>query len=165
MNNCTLHSLNYLKQFPTPLISIVAKFVSFVSGGLAGILLILGILGESILEGHVSFFFYCILCVTQSIPSTFKFSFLYGLWFMKVFGRNLFWYTVIFGTIATVSRKVVADELQVIDPEGAMTLVVQHTHYMPKRWRGKESSELVRKEFETLFQVIHFPEFLQSNHK
>ncbi|RCV42108.1 hypothetical protein SETIT_9G189200v2 [Setaria italica] len=121
MNNCTLHSLNYLKQFPTPLISIVAKFVSFVSGGLAGILLILGFLGESILEGHV-------------------------------FGRNLFWYTVVFGTIATVSRKVVADELQVIDPEGAMTLVVQHTHYMPKRWRGKESSELVRKEFETLFQ-------------
>jgi autophagy-related protein 9 len=75
---------------------------------------------------------------------------------MKVFGRNLFWYTVVFGTIATVSRKVVADELQVIDPEGAMTLVVQHTHYMPKRWRGKESSEPVRKEFETLFQVIHF---------
>ncbi|CAN6310440.1 unnamed protein product [Urochloa humidicola] len=121
MNNCTLHSLNYLKQFPTPLISIVAKFVSFVSGGLAGILLILGFLGESILEGHI-------------------------------FGRNLFWYTVVFGTIATVSRKVVADELQVIDPEGAMTLVVQHTHYMPKRWRGKENSELVRKEFETLFQ-------------
>ena len=54
MDNCTLHSLNYLKQFPTPLISIVAKFVSFVSGGLAGILLILGFLGESILEGHVS---------------------------------------------------------------------------------------------------------------
>ncbi|KAF8682057.1 hypothetical protein HU200_045517 [Digitaria exilis] len=121
MNNCTLHSLNYLKQFPTPLISIVAKFVSFVSGGLAGILLILGFLGESILEGHV-------------------------------FGRNLLWYTVVFGTVATVSRKVVSDELQVIDPEGAMTLVVQHTHYMPKRWRGKEGSELVRKEFETLFQ-------------
>ena len=54
MDNCTLRSLNYLKQFPTPLISIVAKFVSFVSGGLAGILLILGFLGESILEGHVS---------------------------------------------------------------------------------------------------------------
>lgn len=82
-----------------------------------------------------------------------------SLWLMKVFGRNLFWYTVVFGTIATVSRKVVADELQVIDPEGAMTLVVQHTHYMPKRWRGKESSELVRKEFETLFQVIPSPLF------
>ncbi|XP_062200971.1 autophagy-related protein 9-like isoform X2 [Phragmites australis] len=121
MNNCTVQSVNYLKQFPTPLISIIAKFISFVSGGLAGILLILGVLGESILEGHV-------------------------------FGRNLFWYTVVFGTIAAVSRKVVADELQVIDPEGAMSLVVQQTHYMPKRWRGKESSELVRKEFEMLFQ-------------
>jgi hypothetical protein len=48
----------------------------------------------------------------------------------------------------------VADELQVIDPEWTMCLVVQQTHYMPKRWRGKESSELVQREFETLFQVI-----------
>jgi autophagy-related protein 9 len=72
---------------------------------------------------------------------------------LKIFGRNLFWYTIVFGTIAAISRKVVADELQVIDPEGAMCLVVQQTHYMPKRWRGKESSELVRREFETLFQV------------
>ena len=78
---------------------------------------------------------------------------------MKIFGRNLFWYTIVFGTIAAISRKVVADELQVIDPEGAMCLVVQQTHYMPKRWRGKESNELVRKEFETLFQV---PEFSYS---
>uniref|UniRef100_A0A453M2H4 Autophagy-related protein 9 n=1 Tax=Aegilops tauschii subsp. strangulata TaxID=200361 RepID=A0A453M2H4_AEGTS len=121
MNNSAVHSLNYLKQFPTPLISIIAKFVSFVSGGLAGALIIMGFLGESILEGHI-------------------------------FGRNLFWDTIVFGTIAAISRKVVADELQAIDPEGAMCLVVQQTHYMPKRRRGKESNELVRKEFETLFQ-------------
>jgi autophagy-related protein 9 len=74
-------------------------------------------------------------------------------YFLKIFGRNLLWYAIVFGTIAATSRKVVADELQVIDPEGAMRLVVQQTHYMPKRWRGKESSELVRREFETLFQV------------
>ncbi|TVU47741.1 hypothetical protein EJB05_07350 [Eragrostis curvula] len=121
MNNSAVHSLNYLKQFPTPLVSIIAKFVSFVSGGLAGALIIIGFVGESILEGHIM-------------------------------GRNLFWYAIVFGTIAAVSRKVVADELQVIDPEGTMCLVVQQTHYMPKRWRGKESSELVRREFETLFQ-------------
>ncbi|KAK3147818.1 hypothetical protein QOZ80_3BG0287130 [Eleusine coracana subsp. coracana] len=121
MNNSAVHSLNYLKQFPTPLVSIMAKFVSFVSGGLAGALIIIGFVGESILEGHI-------------------------------FGRNLFWYAIVFGTIAAISRKVVADELQVIDPEGTMCLVVQQTHYMPKRWRGKESSELVRREFETLFQ-------------
>jgi hypothetical protein len=54
------HSLNYLNQFPTPLVSIVAKFVSFVSGGLAGALIIIGFVGESILEGHVSpIFLHC----------------------------------------------------------------------------------------------------------
>ncbi|NP_001105821.2 autophagy protein 9 [Zea mays] len=120
MNNSAVHSLNYLKQFPTPLVSIMAKFVSFVSGGLAGALIIIGFVGESILEGHI-------------------------------FGRNLLWYTIVFGTIAAISRKVVADELQVFDPEGAMCLAVHQTHYMPKRWRGKENSELVRREFETLF--------------
>lgn len=35
-----------------------------------------------------------------------------------------------------------------------MAMVVQHTHYMPKRWRGKENTEVVRLEFATLFQVI-----------
>lgn len=58
MNNSAVHSLNYLKQFPTPLISIMAKFISFVSGGLAGALIIIGFLGESVLEGHVSYFFH-----------------------------------------------------------------------------------------------------------
>jgi autophagy-related protein 9 len=124
MNNGAVHSLNYLKQFPTPLVSIMAKFVSFVSGGLAGALIIIGFVGESILEGHI-------------------------------FGRNLLWYTIVFGAIAAVSRKVVVDELQVIDPEGAMCLAVHQTHYMPKRWRGKESSELVRREYDTLFPVTN----------
>ncbi|OIW21767.1 hypothetical protein TanjilG_10666 [Lupinus angustifolius] len=52
------------------------------------------------------------------------------------------------------SRAVIKDELLVLDPEGAMSMVVQHTHYMPKRWRGKESTENVRIEFETLFQRV-----------
>lgn len=73
---------------------------------------------------------------------------------MQIFGRNLFWYAAVFGTITAISRAAVTDELLVLDPEGAMSLVVQHSHYMPKRWRGKENTEIVRMEFETLFQVI-----------
>ena len=79
---------------------------------------------------------------------------------MQIFGRNLFWYAAVFGTITAISRAAVTDELLVLDPEGAMSLVVQHTHYLPKRWRGKENSELVRIEFETLFQVICWHRFL-----
>ncbi|CAA6653869.1 unnamed protein product [Spirodela intermedia] len=115
------HASGFLKQFPSPIISLVAKFISFVSGGFAAVLIIIAFLEESLLEGHI-------------------------------FGRNLFWYAAVFGTVTAISRAAVSDEPHVIDPEGAMSLVVQHTHYMPKRWRGKENTYSVRREFETLFQ-------------
>ncbi|XP_059660372.1 autophagy-related protein 9 [Cornus florida] len=121
INSSIAHASDYLKQFPSPIISIIAKFISFVFGGFAAILIIIAFLEESLLEGHI-------------------------------FGRNLFWYAAVFGTITAISRAAVTDELLVLDPQGTMSLVVQHTHYMPKRWRGKENTEIVRIEFETLFQ-------------
>ncbi|XVF80943.1 hypothetical protein PTKIN_Ptkin15bG0116200 [Pterospermum kingtungense] len=121
INSSVMHASEYLKQFPSPIISIIAKFISFVSGGFAAILIIIAFLEESLLEGHI-------------------------------FGRNLFWYAAVFGTITAISRAAVTNELLVLDPEGAMSMVVQHTHYMPKRWRGKENTEMVHIEFESLFQ-------------
>lgn len=121
INGSVLHASDYLKQFPSPIITIIAKFISFVSGGFAAILIIIAFLEESLLEGHI-------------------------------FGRNLFWYAAVFGAITAISRAAVTDELLVLDPQGAMSLVVQHTHYMPKRWRGKENTEIVCMEFATLFQ-------------
>ncbi|XP_050206041.1 autophagy-related protein 9 [Mercurialis annua] len=121
INGSIMHASDYLKQFPSPKLSIIAKFISFVSGGFAAILIIIAFLEESLLEGHI-------------------------------FGRNLFWYAAVFGTITAISRAAIADELLVLDPEGAMSMVVQHTHYMPKKWRDKENTETVRMEFEILFQ-------------
>ncbi|XP_024981209.1 autophagy-related protein 9 [Cynara cardunculus var. scolymus] len=121
INSSVTHASDYLKQFPSPILSIIAKFVSFVSGGFAAILIIIAFLEESLLEGHI-------------------------------FGRNLFWYAAVFGAITAISRAAVSDELLVLDPHGTMALVLQHSHYMPKRWRGKENTEFVRVEFETLFQ-------------
>ncbi|CAN1766525.1 Autophagy-related protein 9 [Linum perenne] len=121
ITSSVVHASDYLKQFPSPIISIVAKFVSFVSGGFAAILLIIAFMEESLLEGHI-------------------------------FGRNLFWYAAVFGTITAISRAAVTDDFLVLDPDGAMSMTVQHTHYIPKRWRGNEHTETVRMEFETLFQ-------------
>ncbi|KAI3905167.1 hypothetical protein MKX01_017413 [Papaver californicum] len=121
INSSVIYADDYLKQFPSPIISIVAKFVSFVSGGFTAILIIIAILDESLLEGHI-------------------------------YGRNLLWYAAVFGTVTAISRAAIVEDLQVHNPEGAMSLVVQHTHHMPKRWRGKENSDVVRTEFETLFQ-------------
>ncbi|KAH0886580.1 hypothetical protein HID58_062676, partial [Brassica napus] len=121
INSSAEHASQYLNQFPSPIISIIAKFVSFVSGGFAAVLIIIAFLEESLLEGHI-------------------------------FGRNLFWYAAVFGTITAISRAAISDELLVLDPVGTMAAVVQHTHYMPKRWRGKENKDDVRLELETLFQ-------------
>ncbi|KAJ6736226.1 APG9 AUTOPHAGY 9 [Salix viminalis] len=121
INSSVMHASDYLKQFPSPIISIIAKFISFVSGGFAAIMIIIAFLEESLLEGHI-------------------------------FGRNLLWYAAVFGTITAISRAAITDELLVLDQEGAMSMVVQHTHYIPKKWRGRENTERVRMEFETLFQ-------------
>lgn len=79
---------------------------------------------------------------------------------MQIFGHNLIWYAAVFGAITAISRSAVTDELLVHDPEGEMSMVVQHTHYMPRRWRGKENTEKVRMEFETLFKVVMLISFL-----
>ncbi|QCE06883.1 Autophagy-related protein 9 [Vigna unguiculata] len=121
-NSGVSHASIYMKQFPSPMISIIEKFISFVSGGFVAILIILAFLEESLLEGHI-------------------------------LGRNLLWYAAIFGAITALKRVAFTEnEVLVTDPEGAMSMVVDHTHYMPKRWRGKESTEMVRHEFKTLFQ-------------
>ncbi|KAI3732657.1 hypothetical protein L1987_63864 [Smallanthus sonchifolius] len=121
INSSVTHASDYLKQFPSPILSIIAKFVSFVSGGFAAILIIIAFLEESLLEGHI-------------------------------FGRNLFWYGAVFGAITAINRALVSDELLVLDPHGTMSLTIQQTHYMPKKWRAKENTEFVRMEFETLLQ-------------
>lgn len=53
LNSSVVHASNYLNQFPSPLISTIAKFISFVSGGFAAILIIIAFLDESLLEGQV----------------------------------------------------------------------------------------------------------------
>lgn len=120
--NCSYkHAVEYMKQFPSVIVSQIAKFISFVSGGFAATLLIIALLDESLLEAHL-------------------------------FGRNLLWFAAVFGTITAISRSVVMEEFQVFEPERYLRLVACFTHYMPKHWRGAENKDIVRAEFESLFQ-------------
>lgn len=120
--NCSYkHAVEYMKQFPSMILSQVAKFISFVAGGFAATLLIIALLDESLLEAHL-------------------------------FGRNLLWFAAVFGTITAISRSAVIEEFQVFEPERYLRLVACFTHYMPKHWRGAENKDIVRAEFESLFQ-------------
>ncbi|CAN6461544.1 unnamed protein product [Victoria cruziana] len=121
INVSVVHAADYLKQFPSPILSLIAKFVAYVASGFTATFIFIALLDESLLEAHIH-------------------------------GRNLMWYFAVFGAVTAISRAAVKNDHQVHDPEGAMSLVVQHTHYMPRKWRGKENTDCVRVEFEALFQ-------------
>ncbi|KAI3741934.1 hypothetical protein L1987_59613 [Smallanthus sonchifolius] len=53
INSSVAPASDYLKQFPSPILSIIAKFISFVSGGFTAVLIIIAFLEESLLEGHI----------------------------------------------------------------------------------------------------------------
>ncbi|KAI7730132.1 hypothetical protein M8C21_001420 [Ambrosia artemisiifolia] len=53
INRSVAPASDYLKQFPSPILSIIAKFISFVSGGFTAVLIIIAFLEESLLEGHI----------------------------------------------------------------------------------------------------------------
>jgi len=57
INSSVIHASDYLKQ-PSPIISVVAKFISFIAGGFAAVLIIIAFLDASLLEGHV-LYLYC----------------------------------------------------------------------------------------------------------
>ncbi|KAI5078776.1 hypothetical protein GOP47_0006447 [Adiantum capillus-veneris] len=121
LNSSYKHAVEYMKQFPSMILSQLAKFISFVSGGFVATLLIIAFLDESLLEAHI-------------------------------FGRNLLWFAAVFTTITAISRSFVIEEFEVFEPERYLRLVSCFTHYMPKHWRGAENKDVVRAEFESLFQ-------------
>jgi autophagy-related protein 9 len=113
----------YCAAFPNPALSMCAKFVAFVVGAFAAALLALAAVDERILEGV--------------------------LW-----GRNLLWYTALCGTLLALSRALITDDdpsARPPAPEAAMTAVVAHTHFMPRRWRNAAHTRQVHEQFSALF--------------
>lgn len=48
------HAVEYVKQFPSPIISMIAKLVSYIVGAFAAVIILISLMDESLLEGHVS---------------------------------------------------------------------------------------------------------------
>eukprot|EP00501_MAST-03F_sp_TOSAG23-6_P001644 GSMAST32.ASY1.ANO1.1711.1 assembled CDS len=115
---------DYEKLFPTPAITIMSRFISFIVGSLLGLLLFFTFLDEHIL-----------LQVN----------------FME---RNLFWYVAIFTGILAVARSFVPNihTSNREDPAAVFYKLVNDTHYMPDRWRNKESSYDTRDDLLTMYR-------------
>ncbi|KAG8834442.1 autophagy protein atg9 [Serendipita sp. 399] len=114
----------YLDQYPQTTTSHVARFVSFIAGSFAGVLILASLLDpELVLRFEI----------TQ--------------------GRTVLFWIGIFGAILAVSRGMIRDGHLVFDPEILMKEVIRHTHYMLEWWKGELHSEKVHQEFSKLFTM------------
>jgi autophagy-related protein 9 len=118
------YSDRYLRMFPTPVPTVLARAVAFVMGGFVAVLLMFALVDESVLL-HV-----------------------------RLGPRNLVWYTAIFSTVLAAARAVVPsqdEEAVASSPNFEMRRVAAFTHALPDKWRHRAHTYDVRDEFAALF--------------
>ena len=122
LNKSIKYSYEYIKQFPSPEVDVICKFISLISGAFIGLFLILSILDESILL------------------------------YVRLFDRSLIFYTGIFGAISACARSFIkAPENTIYNPSEIMEKIYKYTHYMPAEWVNKCNSYRIRDEFLVFF--------------
>ncbi|OWB66710.1 hypothetical protein B5S30_g2054 [[Candida] boidinii] len=118
-------ALNYISQFPKEVTNLSMKFISFISGSLVAILVILTILDP---ENFLNFE------ITE--------------------GRTTLFYISTLGAIFTICKNSInEDENTVFEPEASLRYVAQFTHYLPIEWEGKYHTEEVKNEFCSLYNL------------
>ncbi|KIR54433.1 autophagy-like protein 9 [Cryptococcus gattii Ru294] len=124
----------YVDQFPKERTALVMRFVAFVAGSFAAVLLVASLID----------------------PDLF-------LHFEITPHRTVLFYLGVFGSVLAISRGMVPQENMVFDPEASLNEVVRWTHYLPVEWRGQLHSQMVHQEFSKLFALkimIFFSELL-----
>ncbi|KAJ3416829.1 autophagy protein atg9 [Chytridiales sp. JEL 0842] len=112
----------YMEQFPKEKIIIVARFVSFVTGSFAAVLALLTLVDQELLLG-----------------------------FEITHEKSVLFYIGIFSGLAAVTRGMIPDENQVLEPERWLREVAEETHYLPDEWRSKLHREEVKLQFAVFF--------------
>lgn len=106
----------YIGQFPNEKLTIIMRFVAFVAGSFAAVLLLATVIDPDLFVGF------------EVTPH-----------------RTVLFYVGVFGSILAVARGMVPEENRVFDPELLIMEVIQHTHYMPDDWKDQLHAKKVRK--------------------
>ena len=121
----------YVRQFPAPLTTLIARFVTFLVSSIAAALLLLSICNE-------------------------KFLIFYRWPQEGEGGFNLLWWLALLSSILAVSRSFdgLAGEAQALkmQPDALLQSLALCTHYMPEHWRGRGHTRDVFVEFTSLYQ-------------
>lgn len=113
----------YVQQFPSTSMSILAKFIVFISSSFAGVIVVLSLIDESVLL------------------------------YVKIFDRNLLWYLAIFGLVIAAASPFVINKRENFDPEKAFVQMTDYTHYYPSRWRNRVHSPETYQAFAQLYPL------------
>lgn len=105
----------YIGQFPNEKLTIVMRFVAFIAGSFAAVLLLATVLDPDLFVG-----------------------------FEVTTHRTVLFYVGVFGSILAVARGMIPEENRVFDPELLVMEVIQDTHYMPEHWKDELHSKKVR---------------------
>ena len=112
----------YVQQFSSPIVSLCARFVSYLVGA------------------FVAFALACTLLLDDRLLHA------------EIFGRDLLWHTAVLGAVLAASRGAISEETTAFDPNLWMRQTVRHTHYLPKRWRHVAHSKTTMREFSSMFK-------------
>ncbi|KAJ3313020.1 autophagy protein atg9 [Boothiomyces sp. JEL0838] len=112
----------YMQQFPNQVVVILAKFIAFVSGSFATVLLVITLFEEEFQQGF------------EITPT-----------------KSAFFYIGVFGSIMAIAQGATQENI-VHEPTRWFQEVVLDTHYNPPEWRDQSHTQKVRDEFGTMFQ-------------
>ncbi|CED85250.1 apg9-domain-containing protein [Phaffia rhodozyma] len=114
----------YIDQFPKEKTTIVMRFLSFIAGAFASVLVLASILDPDLV-----------------------------LHFEITPHRTVLFYITVFGSILAITRGMIPEEGHVAEPEVLLDGIVHYTHYLPDEWKGKLHSRQVLEEFTQLFDM------------
>ncbi|EJD05712.1 APG9-domain-containing protein [Fomitiporia mediterranea MF3/22] len=114
----------YIGQFPNEKLALVMRFISFIAGSFAAVLLLASVLDPELFTHF------------EITPH-----------------RTVLFYIGIFGSVLAVARGMIPEDNKIFDPELLMEDVIHYTHYMPDEWKGQLHSQKVHKDFGKLFDM------------
>ncbi|KZV87378.1 APG9-domain-containing protein [Exidia glandulosa HHB12029] len=114
----------YINQFPKEQVALVMRFIAFVAGSFAAVLLLASIADPDLFLNF------------EITPH-----------------RTVLFYLGVCGSVLAVARGMVPEKNRVFDPEVLMRDVIRYTHYMPVEWKGMLHSQKTHEEFGALFDM------------
>ncbi|KAG6862073.1 hypothetical protein C0995_007203 [Termitomyces sp. Mi166 len=125
----------YIGQFPNEKVTLIMRFVAFIAGSFAAVLLLATVIAPDI------FFEF------EITPH-----------------RTAVFYLGVFTAGLAVARGMVPEDNKVFDPELLMMEVITYTHYMPDEWKDQLHSKKVHQDFGELFamKILIFAQELSS---